>query len=64
MAALAGNRGEIGLGLGGGSKRFTLTATARLPENRAVRSVAATVELGTSEGPDPIRIVRWYDQPF
>jgi hypothetical protein len=65
-----GNLGsEIKLGLGGGSKRYTLTATARLGDTtsikpRAVRSVSAVVELGTSDGPDPIRIVRWYDQPF
>ncbi len=59
----------IQLGLGGGSRRYALTATAHLdgagsPETRAVRSVSAVVELGSSEGPDPIRIVRWYDQPF
>ena len=69
MENLGGSGAGIRLGLGGGSQRYTLTATARLAaagaqEARAVRSVAAVVELGASNGPDPIRIVRWYDRPF
>ncbi len=69
MGSLGNSGSEISLGLGGGSKRYTLTATARLEDAssekpRAVRSVSAVVELGASDGPDPIRIVRWYDQPF
>ena len=69
MGNLGNSGSEINLGLGGASKRYTLTATARLGDTtsikpRAVRSVSAVVELGTSDGPDPIRIVRWYDQPF
>ncbi len=69
MGNLDGFDAGIRLGLGGRSQRYTLTATARLAaagadESRAVRSVSAVVELGASDGPDPIRIVRWYDQPF
>lgn len=69
MGDLGGYRSEIRLGLGGRSQRYTLTATARSvavgsQRPRAVRSVAAVVEAGRSDGPDPIRIVRWYDRPF
>ncbi len=69
MENLGESTSEIRLGIGGRSQRYTLTATARLAaagadEPRAVRSVSAVVELGASDGPDPIRIVRWYDQPF
>lgn len=69
MSGLDRFRTGIRLGLGGLSRRYTLTAVARLAGagsdgTRAVRSVSAVVEFGRSDGPDPIRIVRWYDQPF
>lgn len=69
MDDLGGFNSGIRLGLGIRSRRYTLTATARLAgaganRPRAVRSVSAVVEFGPSEGPDPVRIVRWYDQPF
>lgn len=65
MADLAGMGGEIRLGATGGSLAYTLRATAELGEGRARRTVAAMVEQGvTGEGPDPIRIVRWYGTSF
>lgn len=56
--------GPVRLGLGGGAAAYTLTATATLNGNRAKRSVAALVEQAQVAGPDPIRVVRWYDSAF
>jgi general secretion pathway protein K len=65
VAALAGMQGPIRLGLGGGgAPAYTLTATATLTGGRARRSVAALIEQAPIAGPDPIRIVRWYDTAF
>ena len=63
MAAAGDRFGDTRLGLGGESRSYTLRATAELRNGRAKRTVAAMVEIGGS-GPDPIRIVRWYDTAF
>lgn len=54
----------VRLGLGGGAAAYTLRATATLEGGRAKRSVAALVEQAQVAGPDPIRVVRWYDSAF
>ncbi len=61
---LADLSSPVRLGLGGGSPAYTLSATAVLKNGRAKRSVAALVERGPVAGPDPIRVVRWYDSAF
>lgn len=63
--SIAGERfGQTGVGVGGGPRAYTLRATAELHSGGARRSVAALVEMGGSGGPDPVRIVRWYDAAF
>ncbi len=60
----AQQEGGVQLGLGGQTQAYTLRATAELTGGRARRTVAALVEVGGGVGPDPIRIVRWYDTAF
>ena len=59
---------DIRLAVGTGSDAYTLVATAELGVGsgavRARRTVVARVERGQADGPDPIRISRWYDTPF
>jgi general secretion pathway protein K len=64
VVGLQNLRGPIRLGVGGGSAAYTLAATATLKGGRAKRSVAALVEQAQVAGPDPIRVVRWYDSAF
>jgi hypothetical protein len=64
VAALPSLNSPVRLGLGGGSAAYTLTARATLSGGRAKRSVAALVERAQVAGPDPIRVVRWYDSAF
>jgi general secretion pathway protein K len=64
VASLPDLRGPVRLGLGAGSPAYTLSATATLEGGRAKRSVAALVEQAPVTGPDPIRVVRWYDSAF
>lgn len=61
----AGGSGTDGIQLGASSSSlaYTVIATARTADDRATRSVAARVRIG-GEGPDPVRIVRWYDTIF
>jgi general secretion pathway protein K len=64
VASLSDLPGPIRLGLGAGSPAYTLAATATLKNGRAKRSVAALVERAAVSGPDPIRVVRWFDSAF
>ena len=64
VSSLASLGGPIRLGVGGGSPAYTLSATATLKGGRAKRSVAALVEQAQVAGPDPIRVVRWFDSAF
>ena len=62
-----GFRQDIRLTVGTGSDTYTLAATAELRDAggvRARRTVVARVERGAADGPDPVRITRWYDTPF
>ena len=63
-SSLADLRGPVRLGVAGGSPAYTISATATLEGGRAKRSVAALVEQAPIAGPDPIRVVRWYDSAF
>jgi hypothetical protein len=54
-------RGPIRLSVGGASTAYTLRATATLANGQARRTVAALIEQSAVAGPDPIRVVRWYD---
>jgi general secretion pathway protein K len=64
MADLIQRGGEIPLGLGRGGSAYTLRATAELNGARARHTVAALVQADVSDSVDPLRIVRWYDNPF
>lgn len=64
MSDLLQRGGEIPLALGQGGAAYTLRATAELNGARARRSVAALVQADVSDSVDPLRIVRWYDNPF
>ena len=58
---------ELRLTVGTGSDSYTLVATAELGAGNAVRArraVVARVERGMADGPDLMRISRWYDTPF
>ncbi len=62
---------DIRLTVGSGSDAYTLRATAELADAggsaafvRARRTVVARVERGQADGPDAIRISRWYDTPY
>ncbi len=59
---------DIKLVVGTGSDAYTLSATAELAGDtarpRARRTVMARIERGRGDGPDPVRISRWYDTPF
>lgn len=61
---LSTSDGPVRVGLGGQGDAYTVRATAELSGGRARRTVVALVEVGTSRGPDPVRIVRWYDVGF
>ena len=61
---LSGSDGPVRVGLGGQGDAYTVRATAELAGGRARRTVVALVEVGTTRGPDPARIVRWYDTGF
>lgn len=56
--------GPVRMGLGGQGDAYTIRATAELSNGRARRTVVALVQLGAARGPDPVRIVRWYDVGF
>jgi general secretion pathway protein K len=60
MDALSGGDAVIRLGLGGTPTAYTLRATARLSNGRAIRTVAAVAKYGVS-AQTPWEIVRWYD---
>jgi hypothetical protein len=64
MAGLLQRGGEVPLALGGGGDAYTLRATAELNGARARHTVAALVQADVSDSVDPLRIVRWYDNPF
>jgi general secretion pathway protein K len=59
MEVVTATDSVIRLGLGGAPMAYTLRATARLPNNRATRTVAAVVRYGVSPQ-FPWEIVRWY----
>lgn len=56
--------GVIDLNLSRGAMTYTLRATAELNGGRARHTVAALVQSDVSDSVDPLRIVRWYDNPF
>lgn len=56
--------GPVRMGLGGQGDAYTVRATAELASGRARRTVVALVQVGAARGPDPVRIVRWYDVGF
>ena len=60
MDGLSGGDAVIRLGLGGTPTAYTLRATARLANGRAIRTVAAVAKYGVS-AQTPWEIVRWYD---
>ncbi len=62
MAQLAA-RGAF-FSIGRGSRAYTLRATAELNGARARRTVAALIQSDVSDSVDPMRIVRWFDNPF
>jgi hypothetical protein len=64
MADLIQRGGEIPLALTRGGTAYTLRATAELNGARARHTVAALVQADVSDSVDPLRIVRWYDNPF
>ena len=64
MSDLLQRGGEIPLALGRGGDAYTLRATAELNGARARHTVAALVQADVSDSVDPLRIVRWYDNPF
>jgi hypothetical protein len=64
MADLVQRGGEIPLALMRGGTAYTLRATAELNGARARHTVAALVQADVSDSVDPLRIVRWYDNPF
>lgn len=64
MADLVQRGGEIPLALMRGGTAYTLRATAELNGSRARHTVAALVQADVSDSVDPLRIVRWYDNPF
>jgi hypothetical protein len=61
MSDLGALRSPVRLNLGGAADAYTLRARAELTGGRARRTVAAIVAAGPVDGPDPIRIVRWYE---
>lgn len=63
MADLPKLTNEIRVGISGGSA-YTLRATARLRTGRAVRTVAALVQMAESPEDLPIQLLRWYDIDF
>ena len=64
MADLLQRGGDIPLALGRGADAYTLRATAELNGTRARHAVAALIQADVSDSVDPLRIVRWYDNPF
>ena len=46
------------------SEAYTLRAHAELANGRARRTVTALIERNDIDGPDPVRVVRWYDTAF
>jgi hypothetical protein len=64
VARLLEQSGEFRAGLGGALEAYTLRATARLKDGRAVRSVAALAEKDLIPGEFRMNVVRWYDNGF
>ncbi len=50
--------------MNGASEAYTLRARAELANGRARRTVTALIERNNVDGPDPVRVVRWYDTAF
>ena len=50
--------------MGGAGEAYTLRAHAELSNGRARRTVTALIERNDGGGPDPVRVVRWYDTAF